>query len=246
MPDLSLMKPLCEELGITINELLSGEKIKIEDYQERLEENLLNTIDYTDKKINRIKKVFKISVISIFIIFMILLTLFIIDINRIKNNKPVFFSTWGYNYVPAIDLHEEEIKIAISDYLINKSDNESKHHENEKGFVSFRTYLIEEKVRNKHYNIYAWVIEEKYYLDNNEIKQDSGSSIPYKFVVEFIEDKYVVTDLMMPKDGSLYAEDMKNIFPKSVRKDMDKAYTDGTIERLQLDIQQQIKLYYRK
>ena len=27
MPDLSLMKPLCKELGITINELISGERI---------------------------------------------------------------------------------------------------------------------------------------------------------------------------------------------------------------------------
>ena len=27
LPDLSLMKPLCDELGISINELISGEKI---------------------------------------------------------------------------------------------------------------------------------------------------------------------------------------------------------------------------
>ena len=27
MPDLSLFKPLCEELGITINDFLSGERI---------------------------------------------------------------------------------------------------------------------------------------------------------------------------------------------------------------------------
>ena len=33
MPDLSLFKPLCDELGITINELLSGEKISKEKYQ---------------------------------------------------------------------------------------------------------------------------------------------------------------------------------------------------------------------
>ena len=48
MPDLSLMKPLCNELGITINDLLSGEVIDKNNYQEKLEENNLNTIDYTD------------------------------------------------------------------------------------------------------------------------------------------------------------------------------------------------------
>jgi len=51
MPDLSLFKPLCDELGISINELISGEKIDKDKYQERLEENIINTIDYSTKKI---------------------------------------------------------------------------------------------------------------------------------------------------------------------------------------------------
>lgn len=35
MPDLSLFKPLCEILNITINELLSGEKVDKEKYQQK-------------------------------------------------------------------------------------------------------------------------------------------------------------------------------------------------------------------
>jgi len=246
MPDLSLMKPLCNELGITINDLLSGERIGKKDYQEKFEENVLNTINYTDKKINRMKLVFKI-IIGIILLFMFsVATMFVIDINRIRNNKPVIFSTWGYSYAPVIDLHEEEIEIAIKEYLIDKSDNEPKHHENEKGFVSFRTYLLEEKESETQYNIFAWVVEQKYYLENDEIKKDSGSSIPYKFVVEYVDDEYVVTDSRIPRDGSLYAEDMKNIFPRSVRNDMDKVQVDGTIERLNLDIEQQVKFYFNK
>ena len=53
MPDLSLFKPLCDELGITINDLLSGEKISKDKYQERFEENIVNTIDYSTKRINK-------------------------------------------------------------------------------------------------------------------------------------------------------------------------------------------------
>ena len=53
MPDLSLFKPLCDVLGITINDLLSGEKISKDRYQERFEENIVNTIDYSTKKINK-------------------------------------------------------------------------------------------------------------------------------------------------------------------------------------------------
>lgn len=55
-----------------------------------------------------------------------------IDINRMRNNKSVIFSTWGYSYVPPIELKEEEIKLAITDYLIQKGDSEQKHNDNEK------------------------------------------------------------------------------------------------------------------
>lgn len=50
MPDLSLFKPLYEILEITINELMSGETILTENYQEKLEENIVNTINYTNQK----------------------------------------------------------------------------------------------------------------------------------------------------------------------------------------------------
>ena len=63
MPDLSLFKPLCDELGITINELLSGEKIKKEKYQEKFEENIINTIDYSTKRISLSNSIFGYSLI---------------------------------------------------------------------------------------------------------------------------------------------------------------------------------------
>ena len=57
MPDLSLFKSLCDVLGITINDLLSGEKISKDKYQERFEENIVNTIDYSTKRINKYSNV---------------------------------------------------------------------------------------------------------------------------------------------------------------------------------------------
>ena len=56
MPDISLLKPLSEELGITLNDLLSGEKVDEEHYKEKLEENIINTIDYTSIKVNEKNK----------------------------------------------------------------------------------------------------------------------------------------------------------------------------------------------
>ena len=41
MPDSSIMLDLCNELDISVNELLSGEEIKMENYNTKAEENLL-------------------------------------------------------------------------------------------------------------------------------------------------------------------------------------------------------------
>lgn len=246
LPDLSLMMPLCKELGITINELISGEQIEKEDYQSKLEENIFKTIDYTNRKFANKNKMFKIAIGIMIILITITGLMFFVDVNRMNNNDPVVFSTWGFKYAPLVDLYEEEIISGVENYLLEKKESEPKHHENEKSFVSIRTYLIEEKNNHKLYIVYAWVLEEKYYLENNKIKQDSSSSIPYMFVVEHTNDKYKVTDSRIPRDGVYYAEDMKNIFPRSVRKDMDEIHNDGTIKKLKMDIEKQLNLYFHK
>jgi len=189
------------------------------------------------------KKKVCIVIFIICLLGIIIFGMYLIDRIRMKNNKPVLFSNWGYSYVPPIDLPEEKIKNAVMNYIVNKGDNE-KNHEDAKTFASMRVYLIQEEKRDVCYIIYAWVLEEKYYLENNEIKQDGGSSIPYKFVLVKEDDKFVVTNVKIPRDGSYYADDMKSIFPSSVRKDMEEIHTDGTIEELNADIQKQIKVYF--
>ena len=53
MPDSSIMLELCEILGITVNELLMGEREKRESYEEKGDENL-DTIDTIKKRKNRV------------------------------------------------------------------------------------------------------------------------------------------------------------------------------------------------
>ena len=43
-PEVSLLLPLCTVLEITVNELLSGERVSEEDYLKRAEENMVNMI----------------------------------------------------------------------------------------------------------------------------------------------------------------------------------------------------------
>lgn len=44
MPDIGLLLPLAETLGVSVNELLSGERLSGEDYRERAEENLVSVL----------------------------------------------------------------------------------------------------------------------------------------------------------------------------------------------------------
>ena len=44
MPDSSIMLDLCSELKISVNELLSGEVIKMDNYNEKLEKNLIDMV----------------------------------------------------------------------------------------------------------------------------------------------------------------------------------------------------------
>ncbi len=44
MPEVSLMMPLCEALGITANELLSGERLSQDDYIRKAEENIMTLV----------------------------------------------------------------------------------------------------------------------------------------------------------------------------------------------------------
>ena len=54
-PDTSIMLELCSILGITVNELLSGERIIMENYQKKAEENL---VELQDKKM-KAQKMYK-------------------------------------------------------------------------------------------------------------------------------------------------------------------------------------------
>ena len=45
LPEAQLMLPLCEALGISVNELLSGERLTETEYQRKAEENMVNLIE---------------------------------------------------------------------------------------------------------------------------------------------------------------------------------------------------------
>ena len=71
LPDYSMFQDLCNELDISINELLSGEKLTEENYQKKLEENFVSTIDYNNKKRNKKIKKFIIFITIIVVLYLL-------------------------------------------------------------------------------------------------------------------------------------------------------------------------------
>ncbi|MBQ7385609.1 MAG: helix-turn-helix transcriptional regulator [Ruminococcus sp.] len=49
LPDSSIMLELCEMLGITVNDLLSGEVVTMSNYNEKLEKNLISMVKEKEK-----------------------------------------------------------------------------------------------------------------------------------------------------------------------------------------------------
>lgn len=102
MPDLSLLLPLAKELDISVNELLSGEYLNPEIYQEQLENNMINSLIYFKKDM---KKKIKRTILIIIPIIVITIALIILGITFVLEYKqsPIY-------------LEKEKIKFEICDY----------------------------------------------------------------------------------------------------------------------------------
>ena len=120
MPDASIMLELCEYLGITVNELLSGEKLEEGEYKEKANENIINIAKESEKNKKVKNKI--IIVLTIIIIFSILLLITNIiyrnfevtleyDNRLIKceiNNEDIICS---FNGISLVTLYSEYINI---------------------------------------------------------------------------------------------------------------------------------------
>ena len=113
MPDLSLFKPLCDILEISINDLMSGEKVDKEKYQERLEENIVNTIEFTNKKHVKEKNILSL----IFIILGILISFTAISIFPSESSWGGIYSLFGI-FISLIGINVLILKNKLSKKLL--------------------------------------------------------------------------------------------------------------------------------
>lgn len=75
MPELSLMIPLCDLLGINVNELLSGERLSADLYKKKAEENIMDLVKEREES----KRKIALMVVTIIITLMAAITLFLVS-----------------------------------------------------------------------------------------------------------------------------------------------------------------------
>ena len=97
MPDYSLLKDLCNELDINVNELLSGEKIRESDYMIKAEENFIKFTELMSFKS------MKYGIIGMCIAFIILI---LISTYKNMNPAPLVSLICAYNSVTFISRYK--------------------------------------------------------------------------------------------------------------------------------------------
>ena len=117
MPDASLLLDLCDILGISVNELLSGEKIEPDNYKVKAEENILVITKENEKHKLNVKKIAMFLILVSICIFIVLLYKVIINLyssnvfRRIENNEPVFYQTLKKDENKLIEIDNLEINL---------------------------------------------------------------------------------------------------------------------------------------
>ncbi len=107
MPDVSIMLELCEVLEININELLSGERLSMKDYQKMAEENLIRLQE--QEEINNKKLLHLEIVIGLISTVFYLLTMFALAGDKIAEGK---------KHIPLDEMEGWKIGVSIISTII--------------------------------------------------------------------------------------------------------------------------------
>jgi hypothetical protein len=74
--------------------------------------------------------------------------------------------------------------------------------------------VLGEEKKGTTINEYLWVLCREYYLENDNLKEGSGISLPVALIIQEGESGYKVINHKIPRDGNYYGTDIREIFPE--------------------------------
>lgn len=92
LPEVSLMLPLCKALDITVNDLLSGEKVSPTDYQKKAEVNMMGLMKENEENKKRIVSSIITGAITIIAVFALIVIAAYIELPTIARIGLIVFS----------------------------------------------------------------------------------------------------------------------------------------------------------
>ncbi|MBR4671964.1 MAG: helix-turn-helix transcriptional regulator [Bacilli bacterium] len=201
MPDLSLFPELCKVLDITINDLMSGEKVDNEKYINTLEVNIVKLADSLKKK--RKNKI-KMCIITA-IIFL--------------------FAIWGYTAY--YNLAEETISFDVGMMTCNVYNNELtfsikgtsilNEHYTIKKVDGKDVYIFNCTLLKKYKDFYAWELKKGINCLDGDIYCKQGTRHNFKLKDDNIDVYY--TEYSISKFEKATNDELKNLLEKSNKMD---------------------------
>lgn len=204
MPDLSLFNPLCEILGITINDLMSGEKVDNKEYINVLEENIVNVISKTESQ-NKRKRIIAYVVGCISLLVILLSYLFynyyeidvLYDSNMMKCNidgDTLIFESIGqsvinYDYVTK-DVGDEKM------YFFHGTVNlYNKRRSNWEYSKSLSRVLEGQEPQFSHRHILDIDSKDKIVVYYTEMALNKVDKLKNEEIINILEDSYLMCEL---------------------------------------------------
>lgn len=185
MPDSSIMIKLCDELQISVNELLKGERIPNNNVDVETDKNIINILNEYKrmKKRSNILKIFCITLLTL-IITLIIGTF---TINYFKNHI--------YKNVNLSETEENELYNKCLEYFINMQspivfaiENKDDKPIYDVSVSDFKVFAKLSKIgiikRGKNIEVYAQITYKSYHVQNGELKSDSGGEPVIKVIFE--------------------------------------------------------------
>lgn len=183
LPDVSLFKPLCKELNISINELLNGEKTL-----KNNEEGYINYIDHTNKE-NK-NKITKIILMFIFIITFILLSIYFLN----NYGKTTIYKLYGtsenFIYDNGLIIFSPEKNILVTNPITIKSE------------IKEDNILSMSLINDKKVLVTATLFGNQTYIENTGYNEIFNNQIPTNTNSWYLEIQYI-------KDNKLSTEKIK-------------------------------------
>lgn len=212
MPDVSLFKDICEILGVSVSELINGEKISKDEIVKKSDEHIINTL-----KENKKQKKKSISIISILVLGITLLLVILLLNKRANYPKIDLFnftiqpSDHDIEYILEKQLRIDErdiyyygIDLAL---FCDKNDNcylandALKHKQMSLDY--FKDYL-EKQVEYENYKVM------RMWDGGTTIYQKSGMQIIYCNTIDGNKDVYIGNDSMLDDINGGYCGHLKN------------------------------------